>query len=150
MVVKYDTSHHFVSIIPSNKNHSSQRIPNSNNPITNINNKIKKQEHNITGTPQNISKIKHTSPTINNQNKFIIKIKIKRNVDSEDKRKHQYQSNNTKKIHAQLKNYNILYFNQIKIITYINDITIVITITKQSFYQTTQNLTLHQKTVRIQ
>ena len=54
--IKYDKSHHFASIIPCNKNHFSLRIPNSNNHITNIDNKIKKQENNT--TPQYGSKIK--------------------------------------------------------------------------------------------
>ena len=65
-------SHHLVCIIPSNKNHPSQRIPNSNNAIINIDIKIKKQENNTTS--QNGSKIKQyianrkQSKQINNNN----------------------------------------------------------------------------------
>ena len=59
-------------MIPSSKNHPSQRIPNSNNPIINIDNKIKKQENSTTS--QNGSKIKQyianrkQSKQINNNN----------------------------------------------------------------------------------
>ena len=34
--VKYNTSHHFVSILPSTKNHHSRRIYNTNNSITQL------------------------------------------------------------------------------------------------------------------